>query len=460
MSQQKRLPLFSDVTTRDTSLDKDARLINGFVERKKGQEESVFHVFKRPCLLANVTVAAGTAGMGVYNWLNDIYSIFGGNLYKNSVLVGAVDSTNGVYTFSQCLGATPKLFFHNGVEAYTYDSGAGLVNVTDVDFPAASCKGSAYLDGTTYIVTTAAAVQGSGINDPQSWDALNVLIAQIEPDAGVFLAKQLVYIIVFKGWSTEVFYDKANAVGSPLGTVQGGKVNYGCRTQGSVQDVNSTLFWVSQTRDGAVGVMKLEGLKGQSIATPAIERVLQDATYTTTHSWSMHISGHKFYGLTLVESNITLVYDIGENVWYQWTDTSGNYWPIVDTTFDSSQRVIAQHATNGKLYYVDTDTYQDDSALISWELYTPNWDAETKVSKYVNRLAIIGDKTSSSTLDCRVSDDDYQTWSAYRTFDLSQKLPFLQDWASFTRRAHHFRHRANTALRLQAAEMTLELGTL
>lgn len=458
----KRIPLLAKPGNRDSSTGKDGRLLNGFVEVKGEDEDGKLdaHVFKRPCLLANSTVSASTVGRGVYNWQGNIYSIFGSVIWKNGVSHGTgLDTTAGSYTFSQSLGGTPRLFFDNGVKAYTTD-GTTVAEVTDINFPSGRVKGSAYLDGTTYIMTSVAGVYGSDINDPTAWDALNVLIAQVEPDGGVFLAKQLVYVIAFKEWSTEVFYDKANASGSPLGVVQGAKANYGCRAAGTVQDMDGVLYWVSATRKGQMGVMKLEGLKAESIATPPVERLLEAATYTDCYSWSCHVAGHKLVGWTFPTTNLTLVYDIGEKWWYQWTDTSGNYWPIVSMTFDSSQRVVAQHISNGKLYYLDAATYRDDSALISWQLYTPNFDGEMQVGKYVNRLTVIGDVVLGSTLDCQVSDDDYGTWSAARTFDLSQSRPFLQDWATFYRRAHYFTHRANTALRLEAVEMTIEACVL
>ena len=457
--REKRIPLVAEPGNRDTSTGKDARLINGYIERKRDERE--LWVYKRPCLLTAATWASGQTGRGCFNWRGDIYAVFGNVLYKNAVSHGTgLNTAGGHYTFSACLGGTPRLFLHNGAAAYTTD-GTTFAQVTDVDFPATLVKGSVYLDGTTYVMNSEANIRGSDINDPTSWDALNSLIAQVEPDRGIFLAKQLVYVIAFKEWSTEVFYDKANATGSPLAPVQGAKANYGCRAGTSVQDIDGVLYWISTTREAGVGVHKLEGLKGVQVSTPAVERLLQSLDYTSTvWSWSFHLNGHKFYGVSLPLHNLTLVYDTVENEWAQWTDTSGNYWPICDMTFDSSQRVLAQHATDGKMYYVDAGTYQDNAQDISFELITPTWDAESTNRKYVNRLTVVGDKQSSGTLDIRVSDDDYQTWSAYRSFDLTQNRPFTQDWATFTRRAHHLRHRHNGPLRLQALEMDWWPGVL
>jgi hypothetical protein len=188
----KRIPLVVTAANRGESTSTDARVMNAYVEKAP---DGGLWVVKRPGL--SVTTAFGaSAGSGIYNWLGDIYEVFGATLYKNAVAVaGTVNTAGGVYTFTSCLGATPKLFLQNGLAGYTYDAVGGLVHVVDADYPAALVKGSAYLDGTIYVMDAAANIYGSGINDPTSWDPVNMLKAQIEPDGGVCLAKQLVYVI-------------------------------------------------------------------------------------------------------------------------------------------------------------------------------------------------------------------------------------------------------------------------
>jgi len=455
--EPQRLPLVVFPSNRGETTTKDARLVNGYVERVS--EKDVW-VYKRPGTAVYSTATAG-AGSGIYNWLGNIYTIWGNTLYKDNVAIaGIVNTAGGVYTFSQALGATPRLFFLNGAAAYTYDSGAGLVQVTDVDFPTTTVKGSAYLDATTYVMTSAAAINGSALNNPTSWDALNVLTAQIEPDGGVRLAKQLVYVVAFKQWSTEFFYDAANAAGSPLGTVQGAKISIGCKHQDSVAELEGSLFWIAQARGGGVCVMVLDSLKEKVISTPAIERLLQQADYTTVYSWTAKIVGHKFYAVTLTVSNLTLVYDVTTGLWAQWTDTSGNYLPFVGSTFTSAQQPLLQHATNGKVYQLELTYTTDAGDLITFDLYTLNYDGGTRMTKYMHSMDFVADRTAGSILQIRFSDDDYASWSNFREVDLGTVRPRLTQCGSFRRRACNLRHRVNTALRIQAVELQLDMGTL
>lgn len=455
----KVLPLVIRPENRDTSPSKDARLINCYME--KGEEESEFFIYKRVGLLRDSRPpGANAAGCGLYNWLGDQYSIFGPSFYKNGVLVSTVDSTNGVYRFSSCLGATPKLQLGNGVKAYNYDAGSGLVQITDGDFPAAFVKGWAYLDGTTYVMTTKAAIQGSAINDPTSWDPLNVIIAQIEPDGGVALNKQLVYTVAFKQWTTEIFYDAGNATGSPLGPVQGAKVNWGCVSQDSVQEMDGSLFWVATNRSGAVNIMMMDNLKAEVISTPSVERLLDNADFTTVYSFTFKNKGHRFYVLTVKNTNLTLVYDTVSRSWHQWTDAAGNYFPFVAATYNAQLQHFFQHESNGRIYQAETNYLTDDGDIITCDIYTPNFTGGTSRGKLMTQMRFKADQTQGSVLQVRHSDNDYQSWSNFRNVDLSQKIPLLSNCGTFTKRAHNLRHACPTAFRIMAVEMQLDLCSL
>lgn len=458
----KRLPLAIMPENRAESTSYDARLVNCFLEKEK---EGEIWIYERPGLLEDSRPpAAAVTGRGIYNWKGNIYSIFADTLYKDGVAVtGTVDTTKGVYRFSQSLGATPRLQMGNGVKAYNYDSGAGLVQITDADFPSAFVKGWAYLDGTTYVGTASGTLQGSDINDTIAWNPLNVLTAQVEPDGGMAVAKQLVYVVFFKQWSTEIFYDAANTSGSPLGAVQGAKVDYGSASEDSVQDVNGTLVWMSAAREAGRQFVAMNKLKAEVISTPAIDRLLQNADLTTVFSWQIKVGSHRFYVCTIKNENLTLAFDLTEKLWSQWTDKDGNYFPIVSSTFNSSQVALLQHETNGRIYKADMAYADDNGDLIQVDIYTPNFDAGTKRRKQMNMLEFVADQQVGSILQMRWNDNDYDPtrWSNFRRIDLNQRRPFTTDLGTFVRRAHNFRHRLPVRMpRISAVEMQLDLGTL
>jgi hypothetical protein len=457
-----RLPLVISPENRGDSTAFDARLVNCYMEKR----ENEVWIYERFGMDEHSRPSGGNAtGRGMFVWRGNVYSIFGDTLYKDGVaVVGTVDTTNGVYRFDSCLGATPKMQLGNGVEAYNYDTSNGLVNISDADFPSSFCKGWAYLNATTYVARdTDGGIQGDDANTPTDWDPLNVIIAQIEPDINVALAKQLVYVIALKQWSGEVFYDAGNVSGSPLGRVEGSKFNWGCLSEDSPREIDGALAFLGATRNGQAEVVLLNNLKAEAISTKPIERLLNGGTFTNIFSWTIKYNGHRFYVLTLKDENLTLAYDLDEREWCQWTDVNGNYLPIVDSCVTTAGVQLLQHESNGRIYIASDSYATDDGDLIQVDIYTPNFDGGTRRRKQMKILKVISDQKAGSILQCRYNDSDFAPlgWSNFRNFDLSQPDPQLPDWGTFVRRAHNFRHKSPVRMpRIMAVEPQIDIGTL
>lgn len=567
VSQPPRLPLVVITGNRASSYNKDARLVNCYIET---DDQGELWIFKRPGTLLWKDTPDGIA-QGSYQWNGNVYSLCNGTLYRDGVAVPTgtgLDTSGGSYRFSQTLGALPKLIFGNGNKTYTYsgpsvritsvstsniggtlaadnyyykvtaltplgevmsinemsvttigatssntinwnpiasatgyriyrgttadgeslyysvgvvttfvDTGAagtagtpptfGTVSPDlhsiDVDFPLSCVKGIVYLNGANYVMDSYGQIWGSVINSVDQagdWSAIDFIAAQIEPDDGVYLAKQLVYVVAFGQWSTEVFFDAGNPTGSPLGPVQGSKISYGCASAESVQEIDDRLFWISSTKSAGIQVSMLDQLNHQIISTKPVDRLIQASNLNQVMSLQLKTDGHSFYILTLKDINVTLAYDISENLWHQWTDTNGDYFPFESYTYSADHHHVLQHDSNGGLYYADVDYFNDNGSQIIVDIYTPNFDGNTRRRKHLKVMTFIGDQESGSVLDVRCSDDDYSTWTNFRRVNLSLKNPSLIDCGTFTKRAYHFRHRSNTRLRLQAVEVQYDIGSL
>ena len=451
-----RLPLIAMTSNRGEQTDVDARLINGFME--KTQLDGVW-CYKRPGLRQTLNI--GTTGGGLTYWELASYSVFGANLYKNGISIGAVTAVGAErYNFASSLGATPRLFMQIGTKAYTTD-GATVTQVTDVNYPPVTVPGAVYLDGTTYVMTPEAYILGSDLNDPTSWDPVNSIRVQIDPGRGVAIAKQLNYLVAFKEFSVEAFYDAANAAGSPLGRIESAKLSVGCADGNSVAEMDGALFWLAQSKSGNRSVMMMEALKAKEISTPAVERMLQAGG--TMFGSTVHVSGHKFYLLTPTSGSLsaffTLAYDTDEGLWYWWQSPAGGTLRISAASVDNAAQILVQ-TFEGKLLALETSTYQDDGVPFSWDLYTPNFDGDTRLGKTLNKLEVTADQQNNSMLEVRWSDDDYQNWSPPRVLDLGLKQAWTTKLGTFVKRAHHFHQTANVPLRIKAVDLHLDLGTL
>lgn len=449
-----KLSLVSTLSNRDESPNTfDERVVNGYVEKT----EDGVHVYKRPAFVFNQTNLTYTTPLGIFNWNGTIYYIAGGFLVRlNGPAYGPIDTTAHQYSFVGLAVAPAKLVFHNQIKMYVFDgttvtnsvAGSGLFTM----------PGLADLDATLYGGAVLNTIRGSGINDPTTWDPLNAIKAQLKFDQMVAIRKQLQYILAFKTDTTEVFWDAGNPTGSPLQAQPGSLIPFGCYSADTIQELDERLIWVGRTPSGSLCVLTLENLHIEVVSTPAIERLLQGKNWSSVYSWACRIGGHKFYCITLVNSNLSLVLDLATGFWSQWT-YNGGYLPFVSAASDGAGKVWLQHE-NGKALFNLVDTaYQDNdptgasSYSISWDAYTPNWDGKTRNRKVLKRAELIGDQVNSAAY-VSWSDDDYRTWSTPRRVNLQNPRPFFDDCGTFYRRAFHIHHEANTALRMKYIELT------
>ena len=466
--------------------------------------------------------------------------------------------------------------------------------------------GIVYLDGYFFVMDEDARIYNSALGDGGSWGALDFITAEKEPGGGVAIAKSQNYIIAFKEWSTEYFYDAANPTGSPLSPVDNGFTLVGCANGYSVTNLDGTLFWMSQTKQKGRSIHMMSSLQTAQISTPDVERILNADDLATVYSYGLKIGGHAFYILTLVTSNITLAYDIISKTWSQWSSytlngssksvssiaidgttatvttstahglsdgdpvkiaganeaelngifqtryvdstsfkfectpatdsvssitrssttatvtTSGNHGltngqkvtisganqsdyngtytiavtgvatftytvanspvtPATGTIIVTSPgatasgtitatgytesyfkytkyahcngRDLVLHESDGHLYEIDDETYQDAGIPINVLIRTGKLDGGSTNNKTMGKIEVVGNKVASNAM-IRWSDDDYATNSAYRIVDLDATRSQIRRCGDFRRRSFDVRHIDNTSLQL--AELELE----
>ncbi len=352
---------------------------------------------------------------------------------------------------------------------------ANLVRPPLINLPSL-VPGVVNLDGTVYVMDVNGNIYGSAIDDATIWDPLNVIAADATSDQGVALARQLNYVIAFKQSTTQVFFDNQNpAPGSPLSPVPDSQIPLGCFAPYSVKGIDNSLFWVSSNETVSPQVVQMDNLIPKIVSTPSIERLLEKAEVSSQFggsgitAWVLKLAGHRFYGMLIANLNLCLVYDIDQQSWFVWTDAVGNAWPVVGTSYQGSLGVgiagphLVQTST-GQLLNIDKATVypNDNGVLFPVDIYTPNFDGGVDKSKTLYLLHFNADQTPGSVLNARYNDNDYapREWSNFRNIDLSQERPFIDEEGSFYRRAYHFRHLCNTALRIKSGDLLLGLGVL
>jgi hypothetical protein len=350
--------------------------------------------------------------------------------------------------------------------AYYYDSTTATLNTLTPGvngFPASTVPGFVFLDGFTYVMDINGTIWETATqNQIANWGALAFITAETDADIGVQLARQLIYIVAIKQWTTQFFYDAGNTTGSSLSPVPGAQYSFGCVSSDTFQDLDGVLFWATLSKVGTSRIVMIENLNASFVSTPAVERQLDLGPQSQFYSFAYQHAGHRWYGITNVTTNVTMVYDIGEKLWYLWTDYQGNYYPVIGRTSTLFGKQWNQIGATGAIYQVDSDyVYTNDMGnIVPVDIYTPNFDAGVDRIKYLSQMRFNADQTAGSQLWVRFSEDDYGSWNNFRRVDLQRQRPFLNDEGSFYRRAYHFRHYANTPLRIRSVDLQMDIGTL
>ena len=300
-------------------------------------------------------------------------------------------------------------------------------------------------------------IYNSDTDNIYGWGASNFCSAEMWPDNVVGLARQNNQFLALGEYSSEFFYDAANATGSPFARNEGAVLQMGCAAPYAIYENERFCIFIGQSQSGGRAVWLLEGFSPKKISTEGIERVLDaETSMSTVNGYGLRTKGHLFFIVNL--ETCTLVYDVEEKVWHEWSTYSGGNHTAFKYNFQAdigTGKSALLHNTDGYVYILDPLVFQDNATAIAGDIYTSKYDGSTMNRKFMHNLTIVGDL--GSTYSIRWSDDDYNTWSAFNT--LSSTRPWFARCGSFRRRAFNIQHSSNEDSRLEAIEFEVDVGT-
>jgi hypothetical protein len=431
------------------------------------------------------------------------------------------------------------VFLKNAVTAYSVTGSSGAFNqITSANYPATTVPGAVYLNDYMFVQHIEGAIFNSSSGTILDWGSLDFITPEKEPSCAVAIAKSLNFLVAFKQWDTEFFYDPGTntSPGSVLSNVEAQYLKLGCATADSIVEFDGGVVFMSK-RDQAQRsreIHVLNGLTPKKISTAEVERILNADDLDTCYALYLSTAGHQFYVLTLKTTNITIVYDFNNGLWYQWsyltiqstnsvttltssgvtaTATATNhgysdgdpvliagatpsgyngtwnitkvdantftymldsalsspatgtitaagydeaYFPAVAyATYNNLDLVL--HETNGIIYALDADVYDDEGAPINFMMRTPNFDNGNLERKQMIRSRPITD-LQTGRMYVRHTDDDYASYSRYEPVTLSNYETNLPTQGEFHRRAFELKYTSTTAMRVEAHEIDFKQG--
>lgn len=125
--------------------------------------------------------------------------------------------------------------------------------------------------------------------------------------------------------TTEVFFN-SGAPDFPFETWPNTIIDHGCAAKYSAAEIDNSVFWLSQDRQGQGIVLKGAGTDVTRVSTFAIEtEIASYATISDAIGYSYQFAGHGFYVLTFPTADKTWAFDNSTQSWCElaWIDSNG-----------------------------------------------------------------------------------------------------------------------------------------
>ncbi len=252
-------------------------------------------------------------------------------------------------------------------------------------------------------------------------DALSYASSEGSPDILVGLAVINRVLYLFNEETIEI-YVNTGAVDFPFERTQGGFVEIGCCAPSSIATVNSTIFWLGQSKEGRGIVYLMNGTTPTKVSNHAIDYAI--STYANIESataFGYQNNGHFFYVLNFDEA--TWVYDMTTGSWHQraYTNAGTLERHLAESyAFDkrTGTHIVTDVSTN-EIYQFSDTTYSDDGSAITRLRTSPHISSDQKrlfcdsfqLDMEVGIGLDGGVQGSSPVVSLDFSDDGGHTWS-------------------------------------------------
>jgi len=451
---------------------KDARYINCFAQTVPDPITGKKRIYcvKRPGFGTQSTPASGKKGYAILVWTGSSSSVI--SAFNNPSTIYSGTSSLGAIT-GKCTGITETFIGTTATLAVTsddntgwyYDSGVGtMTKITSGNFPGniagKTITGTfAHLDGFAIIGTTDGTVYASDLNSLTAWTANSSDSSSAYPDGGVAIVRHGQFILSF-GTESIQFYYNAGLSPFPLAKANAKTVKVGAVSADAIAQISDTIFWAGSTPQGGLSIFTYDNVV-QRISTPEIdaELILAGATNVT-------LTTIRFYGRSFVlvlAGPTTFAYCIEEKMWHEWNSTTPLWYKCAGLSLSGTMvnYAVSNVDTSGKVFLMNHASlvFTDNTAAYTARVQLPVMDLGTIRKKFWAQAEIIGDiEVSTSTITLAYSDDDFATYQTWGTLDLVNERRQAARLGSSRRRGWVLTHAAATPMRLEALEITAEIG--
>lgn len=315
----------------------------------------------------------------------DVYKI---NANKVSVKIGTLGTFPDFVEMTEN-GLQVTILTASGA-AYYYDEPSDTFGqITDSNYQLASSVCT--LDGYTVF-----SKQGTGqffisdLRDTRVYSALDVATAEALSDNLIKVVAFNRQLFLMGQKSIEIWYN--SGVGTPpFQRVDGALIQRGISAKNSASVTLSGVYWIGDD----LRVYRTQAYNPQVISTFAIEyKIYQMSKTEDFRSFIYTQAGHEFYCLTSESNKTTLIYDISTSLWHERGSFNKNgsaqqqWGSSIGINFNN--QVIVNGVQDGKIYYLDLNTYSENGQeILSEVISTVVFDNYNKFT--INNLVLVVD---------------------------------------------------------------------
>lgn len=241
-------------------------------------------------------------------------------------------------------------------------------------------------------------------------------------------------VIIFGEQTTEFWYN-TGAAAFTFARQPGAFIQFGCAAAATVQQIDNSLYWLSQSPQGGCLVLQTKGYDKARISTFAIEKAFQSySRVDDATSYTYQQDGHTFYVLNFPTANKTWCFDLSTSEWHERTymDALGgeNRQRANCHAVMNGQHIVGDWET-GNLYVLDPGIYTDNGSPIHRIRSFPHLLSDGDRVMYRTLIADmevgVGDASTLAPPEIRLrwSDTKGASWGTYISQDIGAVGDFL-----------------------------------
>lgn len=336
-------------------------------------------------------IKKANANRGGLEFQNRPYFVNGNALYR----VNKSTAPTGEVSYSTSLiglvyGSGRVSMAENGTQLMIVADGVGYIyqpstspsfqQITDPGFTAnGTPQHVVYIDRYFVVSTDAKKAIISAVGDGFSWNAVDFISAEADPDDVVspFIHRNQLYLL---GKITTEQFQNIGGAGVPFRRVNGFSVPVGCDAPHSVVNAGSEVYWVGRRANEKAAIWRFGGADPVKVSTTAIDNKLHELTETqlaNIYAFAYGQRGNLFVHFTA--ANGTFVFNPYTGLWHEREsevrNATGNRVTKpcrISCVVEAYNDLIAGDTEDGRIGLVDKKVYTEyDDVYISYFTVAP-----------------------------------------------------------------------------------------